>query len=333
MPALLIISGLLLIVLGWLWVAVAARKLPIGRLLLAILAAPLTLIMRGRGYARTPRLLMLSGLLLVLAGAALLQREQPERFAQLLAGEWATPTNKGAGIEGELMGQPFNPERIFWRGNDLIMEEGPPQRIRRALTVRFDPATLQAGLRTIDRLPGDTGPWPELLLQWHTGALTQPGLLRVTEDYTLSLDLIPLPGEAVQLGLRLHLPTKPATLLNGEARLTATPDWLARLQQPAAVPAPASQPELTITRPLQDVQNSPQWQDVSVLAVLDEPEFFIGQQLRLTTQAGRRYEGRLKAVSDDRRIVLAQNSGANQVDYHFRPTDVAQLQVQYRSSR
>lgn len=333
MPALLIISGLLLIVLGWLSVAVAARKLPIGRLLLAILAAPLTLILRGRGYARMPRLVMVAGLLLLLAGAALLQREQPERFAQLLAGEWAASSREGAGIEGELMGQPFNPERIFWRGNDLIMEEGPPQRIRRALTVRFDPATLQAGLRTIDRLPGDTGPWPELLLQWHTGALTQPGLLRVTEDYTLSLDLMPSSDATVQLRLRLHLPTKPATLLSGEAKLAATPDWLARLQQPAASTAPASQPELPVARPLQEVQSSPLWQDVSVLAVLGEPELFIGQQLQLTTQAGRRYEGRLKAVSDDRRIVLAQNSGANQVDYHFRPTDVAQLQVKYRSSR
>lgn len=333
MPALLIISGLLLIVLGWLWVAVAARKLPIGRLLLAILAAPLTLILRGRGYARLPRLLMAAGLILLLAGGALLQREQPERFTQLLAGEWATPTSRGAGIGGELMGQPFNPERIFWRGNDLIMEEGPPQRIRRALTLRFDPAMLQSGLRTIDRLPGDTGPWPELLLQWHTGALNQPGLLRVTEDYTLSLDFIPLSSAAMQLRLRLHLPTKPATLLNGETSMAAPPDWLARLQEPAAAPAPVAQSESPIARPRQEEQSRPQWQDLSVLAVLDEPEFFIGQQLRLTTQAGRRYEGRLKAISDDRRIVLAQNSGANQVDYHFRPNDVAELQVQYGSSR
>jgi hypothetical protein len=67
-----------------------------------------------------------------------------------------------------------------------------------------------------------------------------------------------------------------------------------------------------------------------VLALLDEPELFTGQQLSLTTLAGRRYEGRLKAISEDRRIVLAQSSGANQMDFHFQPADVAALQVRYR---
>jgi hypothetical protein len=333
MPALLIISGVFLIVLGWLWLAVAARKLPIRRFLLAILAAPLTLVLRGLGYARFPRLLMVTGLLLALAGAALLQREQPERFVQLLAGEWAAPSNSGIGIDGELMGQPFNPERIFWRGNDLVIEEGPPQRVRRALTVRFDPASLKAGTRTIDRLPGDSGAWPELLLQWHTGALTQPGLLRVAKDYTLSLDFVPSSGTTMLLRLRLHLPTSPATLLYGEASIKTTPDWLAGSPQPAVAPAASPLPESSIAPAVDRAQSRPQWQNVSILAVLSEPELFIGQQLRFTNQAGRRYEGRLKAISDDRRIVLAQNNGANQVDYHFRPTDVVDLQVRYRSSR
>lgn len=332
MPALLILSGVLLLVLGWVWVAIAARKLPIARFLLALLAAPLTLLLRGWGYSRLPRLVMLVGLLLVLVGAAMLHREQPERFDQLLAGQWAAPS-EGLGVAGALMGQPFRPDRAMWRGDDLVFEEGPQERIRRSLTIRFDPAQNMLASRAIDRLPGDAGPWPELLLQWHTGALSQPGLLRVTDDYTMSLDFIPLAGESSQLFVRLHLPTRPATLFNGEVVLATTPQWLRQAQQPAstpvapATPAPAVEPDRDVR------ETSTHWQNVSVLALLDEPEFFVGQQIRLRTQAGRSYEGRLEAISGERRIVLTQSSGANQVDYHFRPVDVAELQVLYRISR
>lgn len=335
MSALLIVSGAFMFVLGWLWVAIAARKLPIARFILALLAAPLTLLLRGRGYARAPRLLMVVGLLLTLAGAALLQREQPERFAQLLAGEWVSGSDAGIGIQGQLMGQPFKPERVLWRGSELVFEEGPPERIRRSLAIRFGQATALLTTASIDRLPGDAGPWPELLLQWHTGALSQPGLLRVTDDYTLGLEFVPLAGQGTRVALRLHLPTSPPTMLNGEAMLAGIPQWLQQLQEPAPAPMPApaqTAPDSRSQTP-EASQGRPQWQDVSVLAVLDEPAFFTGQQIRLTTQAGRRYEGRLKAISEDRRLVLAQNSGANQVDYHFRPADVIELQVFYRSSR
>ncbi|WP_373184680.1 hypothetical protein [Halopseudomonas sp.] len=329
MPALLIVCGFFLLVLGWLWVALAARKLPIARFLLALLAAPVTLIVRRRGYARLPRLLILVGLILILAGVALLQREQPDRFHQLLAGEWATPANSGIGIDGVLMGQPFRPDRVLWRSNELVFEEGPPERIRRALAIRFAAANELLVSRTIERLPGDTGPWPELLLQWHTGALSEPGLLRVTDDYTLSLDFVPLPGQSTRVQLRLHLPTTPATLLSGEATLASSPAWLVGLQESVATPAaPVIKPPAN--KQSSEVPARSQWQDVSILAVLDESQFFTGQQVRLTTHAGRTYEGRLKTISADRRIVLAQSSGANQVDYHFRPADVLKLQVLYR---
>jgi hypothetical protein len=244
----------------------------------------------------------------------------------------------GSGVEGTLMGQPFTAERVFWRGSELVFEEGAPQRVRRVLVVRLGgaPALLQSS--TVERLPGDAGPWPELLLQWHTGALSEPGLLRVTDDYTMSLAFIPQPGESVLVRLRLHLPTRPATLVSGETILEVTPAWLADLAQSEVASAPAAampvRPELTVERPTDNQsQAESRWQDVSVLALLDEPELFTGQQLRLTTQAGRRYEGRLKGISEDRRIVLAQTSGANQMDFHFQPADVAALKVRYRSSQ
>lgn len=333
MPALLIVCGVFLVILGWLWVAFAARKLPIALFLLALLAAPITLILRGLGYAWSPRLLMLVGLLMVLAGAAALQHTQPDRFRQLLTGEWAMPASAGLGVEGVLVGQPFKPDRALWRGTELVFEEGPPQRIRRALAIRFGHASELLKSTSIERLPGDTGPWPELLLQWYTGALSEPGLLRVTDDYTLSLDFVALPDETAQVRVRLHLPTKPPTLLSGEAMLVDSPAWLVGLQAPVPTPATAVVSPTRVEPPPERTEAMSQWQDVSVLAVLDEPSFFIGQQMQLTTRAGRHYEGRLKGISEDRRVVLTQTRGANQVDYHFRPTDLLELRVKYSSSQ
>ncbi len=333
MPALLILSGLFLIVLGWLWVAGAARRLPVARFVLALLAAPITLFLRGRGYARLPRVLIVAGSILTLGGGALLQQEQPERFRQLLAGDWLAPAAADIEIEGMLMGQPFKPDRVLWRGNDLVFEEGPPQRLRRSLVIRFGQAPALLELPTIERLPGDPGPWPELLLQWHIGALSQPGLLRVTDDYTLSLDFVPRADQSAQVRLHLHLPTRPATLLSGEAVLANIPEWLAGLKKSEPVPATSAPPALRVEGAEVAREVVSPWQDVSVLAVLGEPQLFSGQQVRLTTQAGRLYEGLLTGISEDRRIVLAQRSGANQMDFHFQPIDVAGLQVRYRSSR
>ncbi|WVM88769.1 hypothetical protein UMZ34_22775 [Halopseudomonas pachastrellae] len=61
--------------------------------------------------------------------------------------------------------------------------------------------------------------------------------------------------------------------------------------------------------------------------MLDEPEHFVGQRLRLVTVAGREHEGVLKAVTSERRLVLALPQGANQVDFQFHPVDIALIEV------
>lgn len=130
-----------------------------------------------------------------------------------------------------------------------MFEEGAPQRVRRALVVRLGSAPALLEPSTVERLPGDAGPWPELLLQWHTGALSEPGLLRVTDDYNMSFAFIPQQGPSVLVRLRLHLPTRPATLVGGETILEVTPAWLPDLAQSKAASAPATAtpvlPELT----------------------------------------------------------------------------------------
>src|SRR5690606_23615279 len=87
--------------------------------------------------------------------------------------------------QGTIMGQAFTPERVFWRGEDLMFEEGPEERPRRALTIRFARAGALLQDPVIERLPGDEGAWPELILQWYSGALSAPGLRKVVEDYSI----------------------------------------------------------------------------------------------------------------------------------------------------
>ena len=328
MDALLIVSGLLLILVGWLWLAISSRRLPLGRLLMAVILPLLTLFMRNRGYAVLPRLVILFGLSALIAGTVILALEQPERFYALKSGSWVEPQSVPAELEGVLMGQRFAPNRVYWRGTDLLFEEGDATRVRRSLSINFaDTPELLESL-AIERLPGDDGPWPELLLQWYTGALQAPGLRRVGEDYTLSLAFLPQPDNRVRVRIHLHLPPTHGTLLSGELTMRSKPDWIEQLQTTRQQTPPVV-PVVPDVEPT-PAEREPVWREVSVLGLIDEPAPFIGETIRLTTWTGREYEGRLKAVTTDQRIVLAQPRGPNQVDFHFHPLDIRDLEMRYR---
>lgn len=336
MDALLIVSGIFAVLIGWIWLVLQARYLGIGLVVVAVLFPLITLLMRGRGYALMPRLLLLFGLLLILAGGAWLYRDQPERFDALLAGEWIARPSTQSEIDGELMGQRFEPDRAFWSGSELVLEEGESERVRRSLRIRFANAPGLLRQRKIDRLPGDEGSGPELVLQWYTGALEAPGLRRVVDGYTLSMEFSPQADGRTRLSIHLHLPSPNATRVTGDVWLQETPAWLKEIELEAASPviaAPVTQLAANPSvQPPVEAQLG-EWQTLSLLALLDEPELFIDQNMRLTTVTNRVYEGRLKAVSADQRVVIAQPRGPNQVDYHFHPLDIRSLEVRYRFKR
>lgn len=323
MDALLILTGVLLVVVGWIWLVVASVGLTAPRMLLAILLPLLTLPTRGLGYPVLPRLLFCAGLLLLIAGFVQLHRADRDRFDQLVSGAWLGSRADEAALSGRIAGQRFVPDRVTWRDNQLSFEEGPPERIRRSLAIRFDGAQALLQDSVIQRLPADGEPWPELLLQWYEGALEAPGLRKVSGPYSLSLRFTPTAGGRVTLFINLTLPEGSSTWLRGNAELGAMPPWLAELQARAVVtetvvtqksePEPASAP-------------TPRWGELSVLALIDEPERFIGSTVRLTMMSGRVHEGRLSAVTDERRIVLAQQRGPSILEFQFNPVDVARLE-------
>ena len=215
MEALLIPAGAILLAMGWIWLVAVTMRRSVARMVLALCFGPLTLLMRGMGYPLLPRLLMLAGVAGLVSGTFWLQQQHPDRAEQLIAGDWLMePAARGA-LRGTIMGQPFNPNNIAWRGDDLILEENLDGRTRRALTIRFGNASELLLQPSVERLPDDDGAWPELILRWHTGALAEPGLRRVTGDYSLSLDFTRVGEAQVEGRIHLHLPSTHSTWLTG----------------------------------------------------------------------------------------------------------------------
>lgn len=329
MEALMILAGGLLLVLGWFWLVIAAIRLSVGRMLVALFLAPLTLFLRGRGYPTWPRLLLLLGIVSLVVGTLELQRQQPERLDLLLSGHWSAAAPATSDLQGTIMGQPFVPERIVWRGADLVFEEGPPERLRRVLTIRFAGARSLLQEPVVQRLPGDEGEWPELVLQWYSGALAAPGLRKVVDDYSLSLDFgEPVQGR-VEGRIHLHLPTIYSTWLTGRIELASVPPWLLEreqaeqlAQEQAAAHAAAAVAREEGRQPGEEKE----WQELSLLALIDEPALFSGSAVRLTTWSGRVHLGTFRELSAEQRLILAQARGADQVELHFHPLDIRMIE-------
>lgn len=329
MDALLILSGALVLLVGWVWLVVNSMRRSVGKMLLALFFGPLTFLLRGLGYPIWPRLLMTVGLAGIIGGSVLLHNEHPGRLEQLVAGGLSAEAAPRAGLRGTIMGQPFNPTDIDWRGDDLVFEESIDGRIRRSLTIRFGNASELLMQPVVERLPDDQGAWPELILHWHTGAMSEPGLRRVTDEYSLSLDFARTAEGETEGRIHLHLPSIHSTWLTGQIHLSATPDWLLKREQSERLVLQASQQEAAPTNADTRPQ-SPAWRELSLLAVMDEPDLFTGTTVRLTTWTGRTHTGTLKPPSPENRLILSIPRGPNQVELHFHSLDVRLIEESTR---
>ena len=210
-----------------------------------------------------------------------------------------------------------------------MLEEGPAERLRRSVTIRFAEARHLLDGPTIERLPNDAGEWPEVILQWHQGALTPPGLRHVQADFSLSLDFYPEQNGTVPLGVHLRLPAVHQTWLSGEARLDQEPDWLkqARLREQQRAQRSKAKAQAQASAQADSAQPADSWQPISMLALLDEPQLYAGSEARITLFSGRVHQGRLKGVTDELRVELAQPHGPNQVDFQFDPVDIRLIET------
>ncbi len=323
MDALLIVFGILLLVCGWLCLAVTAWRQSLGHFFAALFAAPVLLLVRGRGFAIWPRVLLLAGIVLLASGLWWLQEQQPERFDVLIGGHWqASETSADAALHGHLMGQVFRPTQVFWAGQDLVLEERDAHRLRRSLRLRFSSFEQlpEAGLQW---LPGDDGPWPEVVMQWHDGALSAPGWRQVNDPFTLIIT--PQGRNHERLSLDLRLPASYQTSVRGSVTLEQSPEWLKPTSDRTLTESVTPVTDTVVSEPANSTTRD--WQLLSVMALVEQPAAYLGQEVRLVTWTGRTHQGRLQRISDSQRLVLLQNHGANQVELHFNPLDVRSIEA------
>lgn len=329
MEAVLIIAGAGLVLWGWLWLLRKTLRLGLAKLLFALFLAPLTILARGMGYPLLPRLLLLLGLSSLLVGTGLLYQHEPERLNQLLTGRWVEPASPDGALHGLVTGQAFVPERTYWAGNDLIFEEGPAERVRRSLVIRFSntPELFLSG--ALERLPGDGGAWPELILQWHAGALASPGLRRLGNGYSLSVKFSEPAEEQVEGYIYLQLPATYGTWLTGDFTLSPAPVWMQKMSELQVEPVVSSPAQAVATIPSNEKPVAG-WQVINPQALLSDPDSFHGSELKLTTSTGRQHQGVFRELSPNKSLILAQPRGPHQVELHFQPSDIGLLEFRTR---
>ncbi|SFT92810.1 MFS transporter [Pseudomonas marincola] len=223
MDALLILAGLLLILAGLAWLVIRAFSTSLlwGW---ASLLPPLTLLfvlLKWRA-ARQPIGLGALGFIPLIVGLAMLGHQDPQRINEILSLKWLQSEQQGPSelsikLHGTLNGQPFSPQQGELIGGVLTLREGHDFYARRELIIRL-PESMRNATR-IDVLPTDTGPLPEIELNWLLPEQDLPEARLLRNGYTLHADLKPLAPNKFEGELHLVLPPGYKTSLDGHVEL------------------------------------------------------------------------------------------------------------------
>jgi hypothetical protein len=197
--ALLMLSGVSLIVLGLLWLVLLAFR---SSLLwgFGALLPPLGLlfVLRRWAVARQAVLLGALGFIPLLVGLAMAGSD-PQRLDRLLSFDWARrepslPPELDIRLNGRLDGQRFAPQQGELIDGLLSLREEGEGGARRELRIRLR-QPLNGGVR-LDVLPEDRAGPAQIELVWQAGKSPMPEVRRLNGGYTLHLDLQPLaPGK------------------------------------------------------------------------------------------------------------------------------------------
>lgn len=222
MDALLILGGLLMILIGLVWLVMRAFSVS---LLWGWAAAlpPLTLLFLVCHWARARQAVVLCalGLIPLIVGLSITANEDPQRFEAILALQWLQPQKSKSALEiqlnGQLNGKPFVPLEAEFVDGTLRLSEGADSFARRELLIRGLPIADQT-LRA-DVLPTDTGPLPVVEFSWLLPDQELPEARQLAAGYTLHLDLKPMGADQLAGDLHLVLPPQFQTTLSGRVQV------------------------------------------------------------------------------------------------------------------
>ncbi|MDY0250301.1 MAG: MFS transporter [Pseudomonas sp.] len=228
MAALLILGGMLLIILGLLWLIVLAFGVSllwgVGSLFPPIL---LLFIIRCWKVARKAVVFTALGFVPLIVGVTQLASIDAGRVEALLNLSWlhgsaTTHNSTQIGLNGELYGQPFRPQYGELIDDVLLLREGKDFFARRELRIALPAGTVMSaeGLR-LDVLPQDVGELPDIEIMWLLPEQTLPEARRISRGYTLHLDLQHQAPNLLTGNFHLVLPPQLKTSMSGEVQLLA----------------------------------------------------------------------------------------------------------------
>jgi len=225
MPTLLAGSGVLLIVIGLLWLVLLAFRSSllwgIGSLLPPLI---LLFVLFRWTLARRAVLLCALGFIPLVVGLTMLAGSDPQRLERILSLDWARrepvpPPELDIRLNGQLNGQRFAPQQGELIDGVLSLREAGEGAAHRELRIRLQrPVT---GALRLDVLPEDRPGVADIELSWLAPGSQLPQARRLSAGYTLHLDLQPLPPNKLAGEFHLSLPASFATHLNGRVELFA----------------------------------------------------------------------------------------------------------------
>lgn len=224
MDALLILGGLLLILVGLVWLVMLAfdTSLLWG---LGSLLPPLTLVyvLRHWRVARKAVVLGALGFIPLIVGLTLLANQDAQRLQAILSLDWArtpvqAPAELAIHLRGSLNGQPFAPQQGELIDGVLSLREGEDVFARREVTIRIPNLDKHGAGNApvrVDVLPQDNGVLPEVMLSWLLPEQELPEARRLNHSYTLHLKLEPAGPNKLAGDFHLVLPPQFKTTLSG----------------------------------------------------------------------------------------------------------------------
>lgn len=223
MDALLILGGLLLILVGLVWLVMRAFDTSLlwgcGSLL-----PPLTLLYTLVHWRRARQAVVLIGLGFVplVVGLTLMASQDTKRLEAIFSLKWLEPEVQAPAelaieLRGELNGQAFSPQQGELIDGFLSLREGQDFFARRELSILL-PNPAEGAVR-LDILPDDTGTLPEVEVSWLLPDQDLPEARRLSRGYTLHLDLQPVPPNKLAGAFHLVLPPSFKTTLSGKVEL------------------------------------------------------------------------------------------------------------------
>ncbi|WP_017939324.1 hypothetical protein [Zestomonas thermotolerans] len=223
MDALLILGGLLLILAGLVWLVMLAFDTALlwG---IASLLPPLNLVFALRHWrvARKAVVLGALGFIPLVVGLTLLASRDSQRLEAILNLSWLHPEAQATAelnfrLHGELNGQPFVPQYGELIDGVLSLREGQDFFARREISIRL-PNPVD-GPVSVDVMPQDPGPQPEVRISWLLPEQDLPEARRLTRGYTLHLQLEPVAPNKLVGDFHLVLPPQFHTALTGRIEL------------------------------------------------------------------------------------------------------------------